>query len=152
MTNYLSTAARAQISGVFDNVHETFQRTITAYQDAESNIIVMSPSYNSLYGTGGSSPSTVTKTVVSREISARIRYISGDEDFLFGASNAQVKVTIPRGSIRIKVATIDKDFIKEAKRIEFDGIRYNIVSDSVGIGPFAPNYFSFFLTPIDEDA
>jgi len=152
MTNYFSAADRAQIAAVFDNVHTTLGQTITAYKDAESTIVVMSPAYNSIYGTGGSSPSTITKTAVSREISARVRYISGDEELFLSKAGAQLKIPLPHGSVRLKVNASDKDFLKEAKRVEFDGIRYSITSDPLGIGPFSPEYFSFFLTPIDEDA
>lgn len=153
MTNYISSALRAQISGVYDNIHETFQQTVTAYKDSTETVTVMSPSYNSIYGTGGSSPSTITKEAVQRSIGARIKYISAKEQYMVaGELNSQIKIPLPDGSMRIKVSKTDYDFIKEAKRIEFDGVRYNIVSRGLPIGPFTPAYYSLFLAPIDEDA
>jgi hypothetical protein len=151
--DYLSTDARTAISAAFDNLHDTFQQTITAYKDAEKTIVATTPSYNSIYGNAGSSATSVTKTTVSQNIEARIKYMSSDEEYFISSElNSQIKVTIPRGSIRIKVKAADYDYIKESKRIEFNGVRYNILTDGKPIGPFAPAYYAVFLTPIDESA
>jgi hypothetical protein len=148
--DYLSSSVRTQISEIFDNVHETLKQTITVYKDSENT---MTPSYNSIYGSGGSTPLSITKTSVSRSVGARIKYLSSEEDYFTSSEvNSQMKITIPKGSIRIKVTSDDFDFIKEAKRIEFNGVRYNIISDGLPIGPFSPEYYSIFLTPIDESA
>jgi hypothetical protein len=151
--DYLSSSTRTKISETFDNVHETFKQDIVVYKDAENTITAMTPSYNSIYGSGGSSALSITKTSVQKTIGARIKYISSDEDYFISSElNSQMKITIPRGSIRIKISSADFDYIKEAKRIEFNGVRYNIVSDGLPIGPFSPAYYAVFLTPIDESA
>ena len=151
--DYLSSSARTAISKAFDDLHETMSQTITAYKDAEKSIVAMSPSYNAIYGSGGSSPSTITKTAVSSSIEARMKYIHSDEEYFMASEiNSQFKVTIPRGSIRIKISSTDFDFIKEAKKIEFNGVRYNIISGGTPIGPFTPAYYAVFLTPVDESA
>lgn len=149
MTNLISSSARTKISSIFSDLHETFGQTITVYKESRKTIVAQTPQYNAIYRNAGSVSTSEVKTVVKRSIVARIKYINGDEEFLED-SNSSIKV--PQGSVRIKVKSDDADFIKEAERIRFDGVTYDITSDKLGIGPFAPEYYSFLLTPIDEDA
>lgn len=149
MANLISSSARTKISSIFADLHETWGQTITVYKQSREVIVAETAKYNAIYRSSGSTQRNVTKTTVKRSITARIKYINGDEDFL-DKSNATIK--IPKGSVRIKVKTVDADFIKEAERVRFDGVTYAITSDKLGIGPFAPEYYSFLLTPIDEDA
>lgn len=149
MANLISSAARSKISSIFSDLHETFGQTIVVYKESRKTIVAQTSGYNAIYRNAGKVSRNETKEIVKRSIQARIKYINGDEDFL-DKSNSSIK--IPKGSVRIKVLSADADFIKEAERIRFDGVTYDITSDKLGIGPFAPEYYSFLLTPIDEDA
>ena len=150
--NLVSDNAKNQAIAALENVHDTFARTITAYKDAELNITAVTPEYNSIYGSNGLS---IEKSVVSSEFTARIKkYNTPSEEYLEdGRMNAQFKIPIPKGTVRIKVEPIGFNFIKDAKRIELDGKRYSIMNDSIPktIGPFGPQYYAFYLAPIDPD-
>ena len=132
---------------MFDDLHETFARDIYVYQDEETVIISTNPSYNFLYRNAGSSQQTVTKQPVTSTISARIKYINGDEDVsvLDGAS----RISLPAGSVRIKIPTADFAFIKDAKRVEFEGGIYSLKTVGSPIGMFGIKYYAFFLVPLD---
>lgn len=153
MSSYISADTKSAISSIMDNIHDTFSQEIMVYKDAKKNIVAMSPSYNSIYGSGGSTPTTETNETVSRAVQARIKYYSHEEEYFEDSKvDSQIKVKVPQGSIRIKVAKEDYLFIKEAKRIDFDGNRYNITDIAKPIGPFSPRYYSFILTLVDESS
>jgi type IV secretory pathway protease TraF len=65
-------------------------------------------------------------------------------------SSAQDKLMVPAGTVKIKVAEDGYLVLKEARKVEFDGRRYSIVSDNKPYGMFGPKYYSFFLSPINE--
>lgn len=149
--SFLSDSVKTQIKAVFDNVHDTFGRDIIAYKDAQETISITTAGYNSRYG----SPVSVSKTTVSQTFKARIKYIKSSEELLRDSQiNSQLKISLPEGIVRIKVDAEGFNFIKEAKRIELDGQRYTVLNDSIPkiIGPFDPQYYSFYLVPLDEDA
>jgi hypothetical protein len=76
-----------------------------------------------------------------------------DEEFLSdSASNkgSQNKIIMPQGSVKIVVDPAGYLFIKEARKVEFDGKTFSIKSDGVPIGLFDNQYYEFFLTPLDE--
>jgi hypothetical protein len=56
----------------------------------------------------------------------------------------------PAGTVKIKVDAAAWPFLKEARKVEFDGRRYQISSDYKPNGMFGPRYYSFLLTPINE--
>jgi hypothetical protein len=141
-----SDSLKAEIGQILDNVHETFGRTITAYKDAENTVVATTPSYNAIYGVDAN----ITKTTVSSSFTVRIKYIKKDEEQILTDSrvDSQLKISLPAGSVRIKVGTIGFNFLKDSKRIDLDGRRYLIINDSF---PFSPEYHTFYLKPLDED-
>lgn len=65
-------------------------------------------------------------------------------------AEAQQRIVYPVGTIKIKVPADAFVYLKEARRIEFEGRRYSIVSDYKPFGIFGPKYYAFILSPIDE--
>jgi hypothetical protein len=57
---------------------------------------------------------------------------------------------MPQGSVKIVVDPEGYHYIKEARKVEFDGITFSIRSDGNPMGLFSNQYYEFFLTPIDE--
>jgi len=153
---WFSSSTRRKIESLFDNAHDTFGRTVTAYKDAENTVTLTTPQYNSIYGTAGRFPLSTSKTVVSSTFTARIRYIKNTEENLEKAetskTNSQFKLSLPEGTVRIKVASDGKVFIQDAKRIDLDGKRYRLLNDSFPelVSTYTPKYFAFYLAPIDE--
>lgn len=149
-TSYISSSQKEYINNIFDNVFETFAREITVYMNPEMTIMTTSPTYNNLYNadvsTAATKPSYTTK---SYKFKAKIHYLS-QEQSIFPGAEAQQRIVYPVGSVKIKVGADAFGYLKEARRIEFDGRRYSIVSDYQPFGIFGPRYYSFILSPIDE--
>lgn len=149
-TSYISASQKDYINSIFDNVLETFARNITVIMNPEMIVATTSPTYNGFYGadtnTAANQPSYVTKSYTFK---AKISYLSNDREAYPGASN-QERMFYPNGSVKIKVNEDAFPYLKEAKKIEFDGRRYTITSDYKPNGIFGPRYYSFLLTPINE--
>jgi hypothetical protein len=134
------------------DLHDTFSREITVYKNAKRIAIASSPSFNAIYGTSGSTNTSEYQTV-SQTFMARIYYLKMDEEFFANSSaenNSQSKIIMPNGSVKIVVDPQGYLFIKEARKVEFDGITFSIRSDGNPIGLFNNQYYEFLLTPIDE--
>lgn len=134
------------------DLHDTFSREITVYKNAKRVAIASSPSFNAIYGTSGATNTSEYQTV-SQTFLARIYYIKMDEEFLASSTantDAQNKIIMPNGSVKIVVDPQGYLFIKEARKVEFDGISFSIRSDGNPIGLFGNQYYEFFLTPVDE--
>jgi hypothetical protein len=134
------------------DLHDTFSREITVYKNAKRVAIASSPAFNSIYGTSGATNTSEYQTV-SATFSARIYYLKMDEEFFQNSSagsESQNKIVMPNGSVKIVVDPRGYLFIREARKVEFDGITFSIRSDGNPIGLFSNQYYEFLLTPIDE--
>jgi hypothetical protein len=147
-SSYITSAQKAFINSAFDNIHETFSRTITVISNPQMTVISSSPTYNYFYDKD-SGASTVQYSENKQTFKARIKYINNNLENMPG-SNAADKLAIPAGTVKIKVAEDGYIALKEARKVEFDGRRYSIVSDNKPYGMFGPKYYSFILSPINE--
>ncbi len=150
-TSLISDAQKTTIKAIFDDIHETFARTITVYEEGERVLIAASSTYNGIYGKTQGGGSSVSKTIVSHTLKARIKYIDAKEENLSdGQINSQLDISLINGSVRIAVDGAGYDILREAKRCEFEGRKYEIVSKGLPTGIFGPQYYHFFLKPLDE--
>ena len=62
----------------------------------------------------------------------------------------QNKIILPDGVVKIVVEEAGYDYIREARRVEFDGRKFAIKSDGNPDGLVDNQFFTFTLTPIDE--
>lgn len=141
-----------KVVGKFADLHDTFSREITVYKNAKRVAIASSPSFNAIYGNSGAT-NTIEYQTVSQTFLARIYYLKMDEELLSGPSSgadSQNKIIAPNGSVKIVVDPQGYSFIKEARKVEFDGITFSIRSDGNPIGLFGNRYYEFLLTPVDE--
>ena len=141
-----------KVIGKLADLHDTFSREITVYKNAKRVAIASSPSFNAIYGNSGATNTSQYQTV-SATFSARIYYLKMDEEFLSNSSagtDSQNKIIMPNGSVKIVVDPQGYLFIREARKVEFDGMTFSIRSDGNPIGLFSNQYYEFFLTPIDE--
>jgi hypothetical protein len=149
-TSLISDIQKEQIKAIIDDIHETFARFITVYEEGEKVLISASSQYNAIYGKTRTGSST-TKTSVSHRIKARIKYIEASEEIFSNPSFAsQLDIELIKGSVRITVDASGFKILKEAKRAEFEGRRYKISSKGNPTGIFGPQYYHFFLEPLDE--
>jgi hypothetical protein len=152
MPSLINIANQLKVTSAFANLHDTFSREITVYKNSKQVTIASSAQYNSIYGNAGAYSNTQNQ-IVSSTFMARIYYIKMDEEFLSDSASSkgsQNKIIMPQGSVKIVVDPAGYLFIKEARKVEFDGKTFSIKSDGVPMGLFENQYYEFFLTPLDE--
>ncbi len=155
MAGFLSADQITKIKDLADTLHTTFAQTITVYKNAKKTLIASTPAWNSLYRrTNTGSNSSVEYTTISDTFSARIYYKDMEKDFMAADSaeqaGSQNKVILPDGSVEIVVKEDGYDYIREARRVYFDGRYFAIKSDGKPSGLVDNQFFTFLLTPIDE--
>jgi hypothetical protein len=151
MSSFLTTQEKSAINAVFDNLHDTFARTITVYKNAQ-DVTVISSDYNHYYKRNSDGDPPNTTTTVSSEFSARILYGKPDSSFLADSQiDSQLRLEILSSTVRLKVNQEARDYLVEAKRVEFDNNIFKINADPRPIGMFTPEYYTFFLTPTEKD-
>lgn len=151
MASLISQSRQNMVSAVFKNLHDTFTREITVYKNAKGVSISSSPSYNSIYGSRSQAESIEFQTV-SKSFKARIYFIKNEQEFLQSNNqNSSIdKIILPNGLVKIVVEPDAFEFIKEARKVEFDGVIYNVRSPGAPEGLFETQFYEFYLTPINE--
>ena len=147
----ISDSQKTKIKSIIDDIHETFARNITVYEEGEKVLISASSEFNGIYGKTSTGSSSTRKVVVSHTVNARIKYINArEQNFADGNVSSQPDIDLVDGSVRITVNADGFDILKEAKRCEFEGRKYTIDSKGNPTGIFGPQYYHFFLSPIEE--
>lgn len=146
--SFLTDAEKTAINSVFDELHDTFKRSITVYRIGKSALVATDASFNGMYektlGKQGGAKPTYTKTTIY----ARIKYFSKAE--LAGPDlQGQTGVYIPSGTVRLKVTAADYESLKGAEKIEIDGQLYKLLAMPVAVGPFGVNHYAIYLTRSD---
>jgi|TARA_R110002153_G_scaffold70882_3_gene185897 hypothetical protein len=150
-TPLISDSQKNTISAIIDDIHETFARNITVYEEGEKILISASSEFNGIYGKTADGSRSTQKTIVSHTVKARIKYINAREQNLSdGNINSQIEIDLIEGSVRITVNADGFVLLKEAKRCEFEGRKYTIASKGNPTGIFGPQYYHFYLSPIEE--
>lgn len=150
MAGFLSSSQISKIESLHNKLHETFAQTITVYKNGKKTLIAHDPKYNSVYGRNNlGKRDSVEYETISATFDARIYYIKAEEE-LFNNENSQLKVILPKGSVKIFVKKEGFDFIQEARRVEFDGRRFTIKTDGAPFGLASNLFYTFYLTPLDE--
>tara|TARA_X000001382_G_scaffold127417_2_gene115254 strand:+ start:2557 stop:3015 length:459 start_codon:yes stop_codon:yes gene_type:complete len=150
-TSLISDSQKSTIKAIIDDIHETFARNITVYEEGKKILISASSEYNGIYGKTSSGTASTSKTSVTHTIKARIKYINAREQNLSdGNISSQLGIETIDGSVRITVDESGFVILKEAKRCEFEGRKYTIESKGNPTGIFGPQYYHFYLSPIEE--
>lgn len=151
MGSLINDSDKEAFESVFDNIHDTFARDIKFIKDAKRIILSTDPYYNYLYKNSKGQITSVQRKIIEATFKARMLYIGRQNEDLFdGEASAQIKVDKHVGEVRIKVGKDGYEYLKEAKRCEFDGRKFSIVSDEMPHGLFAPRYYTFYLKAVDE--
>ena len=154
MAGFLSSNMESAIDTMYDTLHETFAQTITVFKNSKRTVVSTNSKYNSIYGrTDTGSKSNIEYATESQSFEARVYYINMEEDYLSNSQNqqgTQNKIILPNGSVKIVVKSDAYEFIKEARRLELDGVRFAIKSDGEPRGLTSNKFYTFLLTPTDE--
>ena len=143
-------ANKEDMRRVMQSIHNTFARDIKFIKDAKRVILSTDPNYNYLYKSVRGSVSTIKREITEKVFKARILYVGRQEEGLFDSeANAQIKVEKNVGSVRLKVDAVGYSYLKETKRVELDGRLFTISSDKRPHGLFSPQYYTFYLKPIN---
>ena len=149
--SFITDAQKTSIKSIIDDLHETFARNITIYEEGERVLIAASSQYNGVYGNTGGGTSSVSRTIVSHTVKARIKYMNAkEENFSDGNVDSQLSQEIMDGEVRVTVDASGFAILKEAKRCEFEGRKYTIGSKGNPNGIFGPQYYHFMLKPLEE--
>jgi hypothetical protein len=150
-TSLISDSQKNTIKAIIDDIHETFARNITVYEEGEKILIAASPQFNGIYGRTPSGSKTTKKVVVSHTLNVRIKYIDAEEVKVSDPEiKSQLGIDLIEGSVRITVDLAGFEIMKKAKRCEFEGRKYSITSKGNPTGMFGPQYYQFFLSPLED--
>lgn len=152
MPSLISQFRQNSVEKVLQNLHDTFSKEITVYKNAQGVCVSTSPAYNSIYGNKGPNQSIEYETV-SQTFMARVYYIKTEQEFFYngkGANGSNDKLILPQGSVKIIVEKDAFSFIKEARKVELDGVIYSIRSSANPEGLFNNIFYEFHLTPLNE--
>lgn len=150
MTSFLSDDEKIHLAAQFKHLHDTFARDIVVYKEAQKVVINTDPNYNYIYNNSG--PTTSIENVPQKKVfKARVFYDYNREMEYFGETNAQTKVEriSANDRVRIKLEKADYNYIKGAKRIEFDERMFFIDSDARAHGLFDVDFYTLFLKPVE---
>ena len=143
-------ANKSDMENVMKSIHDTFAREIKFIKDAQRIILSTDPNYNYLYKSVRGSVSTIKREITEKVFKARILYVGRQEEGLFDSeANAQIKVEKNVGEVRIKVDAEAYEYLKDTKRLELDGRLFTVSSDERPHGLFTPQFFTFYLKPIN---
>lgn len=152
MASLISESRQKSVEAVFKNLHDTFVKEITVYKNAQGVCISSSPAYNSIYGDKGPNQS-IRYDTVSKVFQARIYFVKLEKEFLYdnqGVDSSNNKLILPQGFVKIIVEEEAYLFIKESRKLEFDGATYSIRSAGSPEGLFNNIFYEFHLTPLNE--
>ena len=147
MAGFLSSSNISKIESIHEKLHETFAQNITVYKNGTKVLIAHDPKYNSVYGRNNlGKRDSVKYETLSKTFDARVYYIETDKElFSDNTEGGQIKVAMPKGSIKIFVKKEGFDFIKEARRVELDGRRFSVKSDGAPFGLTGNLFYTFYL-------
>ena len=148
MADLLTTADKNAIGDAFDDMHDTFARTITIYQRKNSVFIATNSTYNALYKRIKAAPNTKSK-VTTTSVQARILYAQKQIEQELSSMSSQIDVPVSKGLVRIKIPKAGYDVIEKATTIQMDGFPFQIISTPAPIGPFNPKYYTLYLERSD---
>ena len=142
MASLVSSGEKAALSGVFDDVFDTFKRDVTIYK--ESVKILSSVSEANIFGYGDDSNQlNYTYTAETGVYPALIKYADEQTENY----NSNLGAGISNGDVRIKVKKDCRDFINQGKteKIEFDDKTWNVASEDSVRRFLDSEFFVFYL-------
>tara|TARA_R110002051_G_scaffold122647_1_gene195749 strand:- start:502 stop:963 length:462 start_codon:yes stop_codon:yes gene_type:complete len=153
MPSYFSENFKSSVRTALDNVHTSFARTISLYNEFVQNLDPLEIHNNPLFGMPSTSTTRLTPIKTQTDISGVIRYLGNqDDDILTFGVGANIDKS--QGVIRIKVKEEYVDEVRKATQIGIDNTLFQLVSDEKVLGPwpedsYTGNYSAFLLQRAD---
>lgn len=152
-SSFFSDELKNIVKNAYADFHESFVRPILAIKIGQKISLSSNPSYNAFYKQNATANNYSEQ---SQEFNARIRYVKMEEEFFTetdgsNSTSNTSRIILPAGSVKLKVDSTGYDYIKEAKRIEFDNKRFAVKHNPRPIAFFsATDFYEFILIPLDE--
>ena len=153
MAGFLTPDQITKIKDLAPTLHTTFARTITVYKNGRQTLVASNQTWNALYRKSANNNADVSYATLSETFDARIYYKDLSKEYLANEGQqggTQNKIILPDGVVKIVVEEAGYDYIREARRVHFDGRYFAIKSDGNPDGLVDNQFFTFTLTPIDE--
>lgn len=148
MGSLIPESDKARIANVFNDIHDTFAREVTVFQQDNKIFVATNATYNALYNRlQNQTDSRVT--VTQSTVMARIKYEQNQREIDLPGSRAQVNVPLGEGVVRVKIELAGYNLFKKATKIEIDGEAFRIVSDASKVGPFKVQFYTLYLRRAD---
>tara|TARA_Y100001972_G_C7585511_1_gene293572 strand:+ start:183 stop:623 length:441 start_codon:yes stop_codon:yes gene_type:complete len=143
MASLVSSGEKAALSGVFDDVFDTFKRDITIYKEPIKTLNSISEA--NIFGYGDASNQlNYTYTSETGVFPALIKYSDEQQENYY----SDLAGGISKGDVRIKVKKDCRDFIEGGKteKVEFDDKTWNVTSEDSVRRFLDSEFFVYYLT------
>ena len=140
MASLLSSVEISGITGTFEDIFDTFKRTITVHREPVKS--VSNVQNNALHGYGDAAENgNITYITQKQEFDALVSY--GNQQ----TENSTEVGTLEAGTVKIKVKQDAADYIKGGKveKIEVDGQTFNKVTDDKVQNYLGAVFYIFYL-------
>ena len=148
MADLLSSTEKAAISAGFDDLHDTFKRPVKVFSKVVTTFNNTSSNHNGLFGQNKIS-NPQEQSVTSSTIYARVKFMDKSEIGKISGINTGTNISLPEGTIRLKISDADYPLVKKSVKIEYGGLPYVLHSDAGKIGPFDINYYTLYFSRAD---
>ena len=146
MASLISTNERTVLTGIFDDIFDTFQRSVTIYK--ESKKVIEQINLDGVFGYGEySMPANYEYIPVSSSFPAVIRY-ANDAEY---KEVDEVTSNIPFGHATMKVKQDARNYIKDGKteKITFDDKTFELASSDKVQRFLDSEYYIFLVRSTD---
>ena len=144
MPSLISDTEKANLTGIFGDIFDTFKREITVHKEPQK--VISDVNVNFVFGYGNASQKqNVTYIPKSKSFSATVSYhITATEA---GNYVADIGSYTHGNIVRMKVQQEARDYIMNGKteKIEFDNRYFNVISTDIVSMFLTVRYYVFFL-------
>lgn len=145
MADLLTTTERQNISGIIDDVFDTFKRDIVVYKEPTKSVTDVDLDF--MFGYNAESQSSnYTYTQVTGAYQATIKYIKGNVDDNSEILNTEIENQVAR----IKVNRSARDFIENGsnEKVTFDSKNFEFISNDTPKIFLGNTYYYYFVKEI----
>lgn len=166
MAGLFSDEDKVEVNQMFFLLHETFQKNLVVYNESKKVVTrdkEKSQRFNAIYNNNRSrgqgkkightkknedkdKDNSVSYELNATTIQARISYDRRLDLESMGEANAQLKIAQSDAEVKITVLETDFEIVKNAKRFEYNGIKYYRVSEFRPQGFFNTIFYSFYCS------
>ena len=142
MPNLIPDAMRTEIRSALSDVHETMMREITVFFTKTTTYVATQSTYHALYARLKDQKRGL-ETVTEQTINARVHYISDQNREML--LDSDLNLSLPNGSVRLKVDADGHDALLRTSRVEIDGEPFELESEGGKTGPFEVQYYVMYF-------